>query len=55
MSSTHSNFYLQSYTTPYMGWKIHIVDNFRRRPSFGSACRAGLSSLSMVLVLALVR
>jgi len=29
--------YYHSYTTPYMGWKIHVVDNFRRRPSFGSA------------------
>jgi len=29
--------YYHSYTTPYMGWKIHVVDNFRRRPSFGAA------------------
>ncbi len=31
--------YYHSYTTPYMGWKIHIVDSFRHRPSFGSATR----------------
>ena len=35
--------YYHSYTTPYMGWKIHIVDNFRRKPSFGSANKAGTS------------
>jgi len=29
--------YYNSYTTPYMGWKIHIVDNFRQRPRSGSA------------------
>jgi len=29
--------YYHSFTTPYTGWKIHIVDNFRRRPNFSSA------------------
>ena len=31
--------YYNSYTTPYMGWKIHIVDNFRQKPRsrFGAA------------------
>ena len=46
--------YYHSYTTPYMGWKIHIVDNFRRRPSFGSANRAGTSCLVGGMVIALV-
>jgi len=31
--------YYHSYTTPYMGWKIHVIDSFRKRPSFGSATR----------------
>jgi len=46
--------YYHSYTTPYMGWKIHIVDNFRHRPSFGSANMAGtnlvLASLAVIIV-----
>jgi len=29
--------YYNSLTTPYMGYKIHVVDSFRRRPSFSSS------------------
>merc|ERR1719347_1330676 len=28
--------YYHSYTTPFMGWKIHIVDSFKTRPNFGT-------------------
>eukprot|EP00088_Acartia_fossae_P021873 TRINITY_DN23239_c0_g1_i1.p1 TRINITY_DN23239_c0_g1~~TRINITY_DN23239_c0_g1_i1.p1 ORF type:complete len:682 (+),score=132.87 TRINITY_DN23239_c0_g1_i1:69-2114(+) len=41
--------YYHSYTTPYMGWKIHIVDSFRRKPSFGSA---PAPTVSLILLLA---
>ena len=40
--------YYNSYTTPYMGWKIHIVDNFRRRPGFGGS--SGLRTTSGLLL-----
>jgi hypothetical protein len=44
--------YYHSYTTPYMGWKIHIIDNFRKRPSFGAATRPGpLVAISLPLLL----
>jgi hypothetical protein len=44
--------YYHSYTTPYMGWKIHIVDTYRHRPSFGSApCPAPLVLLLLLLPL----
>jgi len=46
--------YYHSYTTPYMGWKIHVVDNFRRRPSFGSAPPAPSAALLMMLVMPLL-
>jgi len=29
--------YYHSFTTPYMGWKIHVVDNFRNRPRFNNS------------------
>jgi len=47
--------YYHSYTTPYMGWKIHVVDNFRRRPKFGNSGEhvlpATLTSLALVTTL----
>ena len=43
--------YYHSYTTPYMGWKINIVDNFRRRPGFGSASKPAASGLIVGLLL----
>jgi hypothetical protein len=48
--------YYHSYTTPYMGWKIHIVDNFRRRPKFGNSgeTRHPATLTSLVLVTALL-
>ena len=45
--------YYNSYTTPYMGWKIHIVDNFRRRPGFRSSSQRQ-SSQSWLCLLAIV-
>jgi len=43
--------YYHSYTTPYMGWKIRVVDSFRRRPSFGSATRpSALVALGLSLL-----
>jgi len=47
--------YYHSYTTPYMGWRINIVDNFRRRPSFGSANRAGGSCVLAGVIAVLAR
>ena len=44
--------YYNSYTTPYMGWKIHIVDNFRqkpRRPGFGSASLSRPAAGSLII------
>ena len=46
--------YYNSYTTPYMGWKIHIVDNFRqkpRRPGFGAASLARPAAASLLVSL----
>lgn len=48
--------YYNSYTTPYMGWKIHIVDNFRqkpRRPGFGSASLSRPTATSLLVGLAI--
>jgi len=47
--------YYHSYTTPYMGWKINIVDNFRRKPSFGSAHRARANWVVAGVMLVLAR
>ena len=46
--------FYHSYTTPYMGLKIHILDNFRRKPSFGAANKAGTSCVLAGVVLVLV-
>ena len=46
--------YYHSYTTPYMGWKINIVDNFRKRPGFGSAVRPGAPNVLLGLVVVAV-
>jgi len=45
--------YYHSYTTPYMGWKIHVVDNFRRRPSFAAATSPRSSCIIAGLVILL--
>lgn len=42
--------YYHSYTTPHMGWKIHIVDSFNKRPSFGSATRSSPALLLLFIV-----
>jgi len=42
--------YYHSYTTPYMGWKIHVVDNFRSKPDFTPANASVPSVLSFTLV-----
>ena len=38
--------YYNSYTHPYMGWRINIVDDFNQRFSYGS----GAESVSCKLV-----
>ena len=46
--------YYHSYTTPYMGWKIHIVDNFRQKPrrsGFGAASHTLPSVVSLSLLI----
>jgi len=47
--------YYHSYTTPYMGWKIHVVDNFRNRPRFknsGFSCQpTALATLVAAFIL----
>jgi len=43
--------YYHSYTTPYMGWKIHIVDSFKNRPTFGSGAKVDCSLLVVFLFL----
>ena len=43
--------YYNSYSTPYMGWKIHIVDNFRQKPrrsGFGAASHSLPSAVSLL-------
>jgi len=40
--------YYHSYTTPYMGWKIHVVDNFKTRPKFGAANNLYPSALAVL-------
>ena len=44
--------YYNSYSTPYMGWKIHIVDNFRQKPrrsGFGAASHSLPSAASLLI------
>jgi len=43
--------YYHSYTTPYMGWKIHVVDNFRRRPSFDNSGMSLTPGVWMMILL----
>jgi hypothetical protein len=43
--------YYHSYTTPYMGWKIHILDTYRHKPSFGTSPPSPANPLLILLLL----
>ena len=46
--------YYNSYTHPYMGWKINVVDNFNRRFSLPShAVKSKSSGCSIVVAMGL--
>ena len=50
--------YYQSYTHPYMGWRINVVDNFNQRflkTSASSADRAVAAALASILIVALAK
>ena len=45
--------YYNSYTHPYMGWKINVVDNFNRRFSLPShAVKSGCSIVALAVTMA---
>jgi len=46
--------YYHSYTTPHMGWKIHIVDSFSKRPSFGAANRPFATYILLLISVPLI-
>ncbi len=44
--------YYNSYTNPYMGWRINIVDNFNQRFNYGNGASSSLPLTSLILSLA---
>ena len=49
--------YYNSYTHPYMGWKINVVDNFNRRfslPSHGVQPKSSGCSIVVAMALAVL-